>query len=338
MHKKLLAFPLIALMLAACGKEEPKQALECGNPAAIQSIRNQIQETIKREARSFVRADSRQFVDADKIIAAGSELNIVLDNPQEITEDNKSLCSADLKIQIPAEVLRTADANSPLIYSNTGLTEMLQQKIMGSNLSFENNTFSTSVRYTPDPKVGTVSLEDNTVTMTAQTLSSLLLPYGVKSIVMIDGKAVSKEEAIKILQSKAAEEPPVAKAEDILENNVASQASGVPPAAGLETEILRPDGEEKQEQPSFSQSDLDNARSQNHQAEAEIKGVWDGMERTVQQEMLAEQRAWIQTKNQNCQQAAARADSPAQNEYLKLQCDTRMTRERTQYLRGYSIN
>ena len=176
MHKKLLALPLIAIMLAACGKEEPKQALECGNPAAIQSIRNQIQETIKREARSFVRADSRQFVDADKIIAAGSELNIVLDNPQEITEDNKSLCSADLKIQIPAEVLRTADANSPLIYSNTGLTEMLQQKIMGSNLSFENNTFSTSVRYTPDPKVGTVSLEDNTVTMTAQTLSSLLLP------------------------------------------------------------------------------------------------------------------------------------------------------------------
>ena len=58
MHKKLLALPLIALMLAACGKEEPKQALECGNPAAIQSIRNQIQETIKREARSFVRADS----------------------------------------------------------------------------------------------------------------------------------------------------------------------------------------------------------------------------------------------------------------------------------------
>ena len=98
MHKKLLALPLIAIMLAACGKEEPKQALECGNPAAIQSIRNQIQETIKREARSFVRADSRQFVDADKIIAAGSELNIVLDNPQEITEDNKSLSSAALKI------------------------------------------------------------------------------------------------------------------------------------------------------------------------------------------------------------------------------------------------
>ena len=40
---------------------------------------------------------------------------------------------------------------------------------------------------------------------------------------MIDGKAVSKEEAIKILQSKAVEEPPVAKAEDILENNAAAK-------------------------------------------------------------------------------------------------------------------
>ncbi|WP_369011394.1 lysozyme inhibitor LprI family protein, partial [Escherichia ruysiae] len=53
---------------------------------------------------------------------------------------------------------------------------------------------------------------------------------------------------------------------------------------------------------------------------------------------LTEQRAWIQNKIQNCQQAAAQADSPAHAEYLKLQCDTRMTRERTQYLRGYSID
>ena len=37
MNKKLLALPLV-LILAACGKDEPKQALECNHPAAIQSI------------------------------------------------------------------------------------------------------------------------------------------------------------------------------------------------------------------------------------------------------------------------------------------------------------
>ena len=41
MNKKLLALPLV-LILAACGKDEPKQALECNHPAAIQSIKTQI--------------------------------------------------------------------------------------------------------------------------------------------------------------------------------------------------------------------------------------------------------------------------------------------------------
>ena len=37
-------------------------------------------------------------------------------------------------------------------------------------------------------------------------------------------------------------------------------------------------------------------------------------------------------------QAAAQAGTTLQAEYLQLQCDTRMTRERSQYLRGYTIN
>ena len=62
------------------------------------------------------------------------------------------------------------------------------------------------------------------------------------------------------------------------------------------------------------------------------------MDSDVKQQILGEQRAWIQSKKLNCQQAAASADNTAQAEYLRLQCETRMTRERTQYLRGYSIN
>lgn len=206
--------PLV-LILAACGKDEPKQALECNHPAAIQSIKTQIQNIIRQEARAFARNDSRQFVDADKVIAAGSELEIGLNNAQQIDEDNKTMCGADLSIRVPADVLNAAEDNSPLIYSETTLAEILEQKLTGSNLKFADNTLSTSVRYTPD-KDGNAVLEDNTVSMTARTLSSLLLPYGVKSIVMIDGKAVSKEDAMKLLKGKY-DEPPVVSPEDILE-------------------------------------------------------------------------------------------------------------------------
>ena len=43
---------------------------------------------------------------------------------------------------------------------------------------------------------------------------------------MIDGKPVSKEQAIKLLQNQNTEEPPTLTPQDILENNAASQAAG----------------------------------------------------------------------------------------------------------------
>ncbi|MCP1660539.1 lysozyme inhibitor LprI family protein [Neisseria perflava] len=342
MYQKLPLLLLTAALLSACGEDKPAQApstLACDNPAVVQTVRNNLQEVIKQEARAFARNDSRQFVEADKIIAAGSQLDVSLDNPQEVREGNKVSCSAGLNIQIPAEIMAAADGNSPLIYGNVSLGELLQQKIMGSNLSFSGNRFSTTVRYTPS--ADSVSFDDNTVATTAQTLSTALLPYGVKSILVIDGKAVTKEDAIKMARSDSYAEPPEADPEDILDNNAASRAEGVPAAAGLEkqAEVWRPDsGSAHEEAPSLAQSDLDNAREQNQRAESEINRVWNGMERTVQQGIVAEQRNWLQKKMQDCAQAAAAANSPAQAEYLQLQCDTRMTRERTQYLRGYTIN
>lgn len=343
MYRKLLAVTLATGLLAACGDDSDKQnttaELACSDPAVVQNIRNSIQEIIKQEARAFARNDSRQFVDADKIIAAGSQLDITLEDAQTVREGSKTLCSAGLRIIIPTEIANSAAANSPLIYGSSSVGEIIRQKVMGSNLSYSGNSFTTTVRYTPS-KSDTVNLEDNVVTTTAQTVSAALLPYGVKSIVMIDGKAVSKEDAIRLSTSESFGEPPEADPEEILENNAASQSDGVPQdLIGLDshTEIISPNTDSSQNS-SFSMNDLETARAQNRQAEAEINGVWNSMERGVQQGILDEQRGWIQSKSQNCRQAAAPADNPAQAEYLQLQCDTRMTRERTQYLRGFTIH
>lgn len=343
MYRKLLASAIAAGLLAACSDEPSKQnaaaELACSDPAVVQNIRNNIQDIIKQEARAFARNDSRQFVDADKIIAAGSQLDIRLEDAQTVREGSKTLCSAGLRIIIPNDIAGSAAANSPLIYGSSSIGEIIGQKVMGSRLSYSDNSFSTTLRYTPD-KSG-VNLEDNVVTTTAQTVSAALLPYGIKSIVMIDGKAVSKEDAIRLSTNESFSEPPEADPEEILENNAASQYQGVPQdLIGLDshTEIISPNADSSSQNPSFSINDLETARTQNRQAEAEINSVWHSMERTVQQGILNEQRGWIQNKSQNCLQAAAPADNPAQAEYLKLQCDTRMTRERTQYLRGFTIH
>ena len=65
--------------------------------------------------------------------------------------------------------------------------------------------------------------------------------------------------------------------------------------------------------------------------------MWNRLDQTIQKELLNEQRDWIYSKNSSCHAAAARTDNAEEAEYLQLQCDTRMTRERIQYLKGYSI-
>lgn len=344
MNKKLPALMIAAALLAACGedgaKQEAQTELACNAPSVVQGIHSDIQKIIRQEARSFARSDSRNFVDADKIIAAATQLDITLEDAKTVREGNKFVCSAGLKIVIPSEIAKTAEANSPLIYSNSSIAEIIEHKVMGSNLRYADNSFATNILYTPD-KEGGLSFEDNVIATTAQTLSAALLPYGVKSIVLIDGKAVSKEDAVRMSSGAGFAEPPEAEPEDILDNNAASQTEGIPQdLIGIDAhpEILNPRGDDDAQKSNFSFSDLENARMQNRQAESEIVGVWNGMERGVQQRMEEEQRGWLRSKQQNCRQAASGADNPAQAEYRQLQCDTRMTRERAQYLRGYSIN
>lgn len=340
MYQKLLALPILAACLAACSDdkvEQPQPEKVCSNPAVEQNVRIQIQDIVKQEARAFARNDSRQFVDADKIIAAASDLIIELGSISGELRGSQIACSAELTVRVPDNIISTANTNSPLIYGEIAINDLIEQKVMGSNLSFTGNAFSAPVSYMPD--ANNFSFADNTVTSTAQTVFAALLPYGVKSIVVIDGKAVSKEEALRMSLNQTFGEPPEEPdPEAILENNAASDAEGVPEAeVSSQTEILSP-AAAVPDMPSLLQSDLNQARAQNQAAESEINRIWNSMDRNIQKSLLDEQREWIQKKTRNCMKAAVSTSDQAQAEYLQLQCDTRMTRERSQYLKGYIIN
>ena len=58
----------------------------------------------------------------------------------------------------------------------------------------------------------------------------------------------------------------------------------------------------------------------------------------MQQDLVDEQREWESKKRANCRNAAAKGKSATESQYLQLQCDTRMTRERVQYLKGTASN
>lgn len=340
MYKKLFMVPLLAALLAACGEDAPKQenaGLSCDNPAVVQNVRTNIQEIIRQEALRFARNDSRQFVDADKVVAAATRLNITLDGPAEENQNGSPVCRANLSVQIPDDVLATAQTNSPLVYgAGKNINQLIQERITGSTLAYDKGLFTRPLHYTTAVADGqtTVNYEDNAITVTAQNITSVLLPYGVKSILMIDGQPVKLEDALRQNDSRAFPEPPPADPQDILDNNAASGTFGQD--AVSEPETLSP--EPPRTDVHFSADELDQAKNNNQSAEREINSIWNGIDRNVQKGLVEEQRSWIQGKDRSCRQAAAQAENNLQAEYLRLQCDTRMTRERSQYLRGYKID
>lgn len=341
MYQKFIAVGAAAFLLAACSepRNEAKPEMVCHDAGVTQNIQTNIQEIIKQEARNFAAGDSRQLVDADKVIAAASQLSINLADIRLEYQNNQPFCAATLSIQTPSAIAATAEANSPLLYGTQTITQLIQHRTNGSNLSYNagNHTFNTPLQYTTSPSTGqlNISYRDNSLVHTAQTLSAALLPYGIKDILVISGEPVTRADALQQLTNPPASEPepPVA---------VAS-AEVVPIPADLTAfpaeapEILTP-AKPQQEEILLSAGELDYARSNNRAANEEINAIWHRLDQPVQQSLLAEQRNWIDNKTENCRQAAARANSNVQAEYLQLQCDTRITRERSQYLRGYTIN
>lgn len=177
----------------------PTPQLVCNDPAVLQSVRNNIQEIVKQEARAFAQSDSRQFVDADKIIAAAGDLVINLDKPAQEMQNNTAVCSGTLTIQLPAAALSSAQTNSPLLYGSQSIDQLLQQRLGGSNLSYNGSgLFSQTLRYTPVAgESGTVvNYEDNSLTLAAQAVSTVLRPYGIKDILVINGQPVRREDAL----------------------------------------------------------------------------------------------------------------------------------------------
>ena len=337
MYQKLLACTLMAAALAACTdkKEAPQTQLACQDPAIAQDVNNNIQNIVKQEARQFANSDTRQFVDADKISAASSDLQIKLENAQQDNSGGTPFCSAELSINIPAEIMTAAQANSPLLYGEQSIPQLIQQRISGSTLNYNGaNTLGVKLRYTPSKNTDNqtvVTYADNSVATLAQTLSAALRPYGIKGILVINGQPISREDAIRQLTTPEAVPTAPTDPEAILNNAASTEfASNLPPA-----EVLSPPATANDIQ--FSPAELNQARAQQREAENEINALWQRMDQTVQRELLGEQREWINSKNNSCRQAAARAETTLQAEYLQAQCDTRMTRERTQVLRGYTI-
>ena len=321
----------------------------CEMPALDSQVKQIVQDTIGNNAKRL--ANANDYIDADKLIALAAQLNVTASNAQ--AGQMPETCQAQVAIAIPENLIKQAQTNAPLLQSEAP-QDIISRHLTGGNGTFSNHTLS----FPPNSAVTNNQLAppDNNLTGAANLLADALAAYGVKDTLNVNGKNVSRAEALKLLKQKdqpKAEEasipapqtvPPIdipepPKPEDLrkavpapkteaLDNESASTAAKQQP------ETLTPPADKPR---TLSNKELDAAREDNSKADQSIKSAWRKIEPQVQQSLIEEQREWETKKRANCRNAAAKGKSASESQYLQLQCDTRMTRERVQYLKGYSI-
>lgn len=329
----LCALGALASLTACSDKKDAAPQLTCNNAAVLPNIQQQFAQDIGDNARRFAQNDSRGFVDADKVIAATTQLTVNLAEPQLNTATGTPDCAAQLSVTIPENIWQQAQTNSPLLFSQTSLLQSLTQQLKGTSIQLSGNVFSQTVHYTPGnaAAASAASAPQTAEGLTGEGVSTLsgilanaLLPYGVKDMVIIDGKAYTRADALVLVNNPQALTTPTLSVD-------ATAASATTGNDGAETNA-EPD------KPAFSAADLQDARDNNRNASSQMGQIWRNLDDMVRKELQSDQQKWTARKARRCQKEAAKATTTLQAEFLRLQCDTRLVNQRIDYLRGYSIH
>lgn len=357
MKKNIFICGLIgALALSACSKtkeEKGTEPLSCDNPQLSSEIHKSLQSAISSDVHQFVQRDGRHIIDIDKVLAAANELNVSF-SKVELSKDsnNKSICNSQLNITVPASVWQQTQTYAPLVIGKTNFADHIKQQLESSGFTLNDNVFSKSFQYTPlgsSIKAGSATnpsttlgseYDKSSIQNVAVTIGNALLGYGVKDKVSIGGHNYNRDDAVKLVNNQHAQVQP----ENHLSQD-AQTASAILNGKPVIVPVPVPQPNETNVKSSANNVDndvsehvLQQARDNNVNANNVINRLWVNMDDTVRKTLRPEENKWIAQKLSQCQAQAANAKSSAQAEYIRLQCDTKMTNDRIKYLNGYSLH
>ncbi len=349
MKKTLVSLAVIgSFALAACSPSDKNDnaatsaasaanAAACQNPAYTTAIQTQFKQALATAQQQALRSSNGEYIDAQKLADLDKQIGISLTE----SSATSSGCQAKISISIPKTLLEQAEHYAPLLQSGKP-ADSIAQKLVGSNIQFNGETLTIPFNFTANGD--NISGNSQTLSQVAQILTDVLLPAFVKGKLEIDGKTLSRDQALKLVlnppKPEAASEP-AAKAEPVevptisenTDENSSDSDSDTPPAAPQK--LTPPDSGNSKSR--ISRQDLNAAIDAHNQANDSIRSAWRNIDPTIQQDLVDEQREWERRKATSCGNAAAKGNSAVESQYLRMQCDTRLTRERVQYLKGFSI-
>lgn len=354
MKKNLFIYGLIgAMALTACSKSKEEKGLEplsCDNPQLSSEIQKTLQTVIDNNANQFVQSDARHFVDADKVMSAAKELTVSL-SAAELGKDanNKQVCNSNLSITVPENIWKDIQTYAPLVNGKTDYAAHIKEQLQSNGFTMQNNVFTKPFQYTPlgsSIKAGSAAsatatlgsdYDKSAIQNVAITLGNALLAYGVKDTVNVGGHLYHRADALTLIHNPGAQVKPVDQI-----SVEAQKASAILNGQSVVTTTVNNNRTNSVENNvngnQISARQLQEARDNNANANNNINHLWVNLDDSVRNTLRPEERKWIENKVNQCKAQAANAKSSVQSEYTYLQCETKLTNERINYLKGYSLH
>lgn len=319
----------MVVCLVACQREEPTP-LVCEMPQLGEVLKNDLNTQWATTVKAMVATDTRQYLDGVKAVELAYYWGLQYTPPQ--AHATQQVCQTELRITLADAVWKLARENAPLLNA-TPFDEALQQRLMGSRIRLEQGELVFPIQYTLNTQTQPMSLTYQNTDWASlnKTLALVVAPYAVRERLLVNGQMVSRQQALSWL-SVPHREPSSSEKKETTQPEV-TQPVEVASLPESPTEVLQPNPPAYV----FNPDDLPEAQRIYNEANAALKQAWQVLEPSIRQSLHIEQQQWEKQKDQNCRRASQTAKTQNQANYLYMQCDTRMSRERIQYLRTYSL-
>ncbi len=316
--KTMLCLSLVSLLtVTACDQikqQIPQNAKnstqQCSTETSQQSAQNAILEKInelgKGEIKKYL-ADGEE-IDVKQFNAVMSQIKIDITDIRTTKAEKNSkqyACAGRFSIQLPTSLVEEANLARAIEEGNT-----VQQYALLSDLNFDNNTLIFDSAYSQQ------TTDDGKKILTQ--IESLHLATRFISTVIVD--ALRKpiiEERQRQYEEEIAEENKIAEAE------YAEQAK-------IEAEANKTKAEYQAVLEKEAQQKLDKAN-------AELNHVWNDSDSLIRQELLANQKIWLEKRKLECKMKVQELPELEQG-VARIKCEESMTIARTAELKGQIAN
>lgn len=321
--------------LAGCefyrqGQEEVQKAavdgIACGDPLVARTFHEELGRALGEKVGAIVRESFPDLIDAERVIRGYERSRMVANSPKldpVMSQSPQKLeCVAGLTLMVDQTVLDLARSNAPLVYSGGRHEPEIDNVSSMNRISREDNNLGMEAHYSLELNekrdVSGVRFMPQEIARMERVVRTMLLPYGVKDRVVVNGKVMSREEGLAKLAfadgSFKFEERP----------GEPGDPAAIDLAAGLEP-------------PAPDPLEMGRLRSERDALRSRIERIWRSLDGTIREALSDEQTQWSRKLHSDCSPFPSKDSEGADGEKAALECEIERLRRRVSYLQGFGI-